>query len=95
MPVESADDIVLRMFKGATFAPGASLIRSGKNLDGNEAQAIMVAFSDDSLDTHAELDDNASLRSVTASPEEVRYEDDPLSSRSTNGLATLKKTELY
>ena len=48
LPIESSDDIALRMFKGARFAPSAKLtLPSGTELSGDEAQVFIAAFNDD------------------------------------------------
>ena len=51
LPVENADDAVLRLLGGANFGPGARLILpSGTELRGDEAQAFTSAYADEPKD---------------------------------------------
>ena len=85
-PIESADDAVLKMFKGATFEPGFRLILpSGRELNGNEAQAFTSVFADDdNLGTDVseeQVEDSYQEAPIPVYDDDVAYNDNPLSSR--------------
>jgi hypothetical protein len=59
VPIESADDAVLRMLGGAEFGPNAKLILpSGRSLDAKEAQAFTAAFGQQASQEQATQADN-------------------------------------